>query len=334
MIKSFFIRLVLLLLVAACGAAAFGWWYVTRPLPMSSEVVEFTVQRGFNMRQAARTIANAGVDVHPEAFYWMARLSGKAERIVAGSYEAQSGMTALELIDKLYTGQVTLGEFALIEGWNFRQVRAAIESHPYLQRDTVDMSDEDILRHIGATESHPEGLFFPDTYLFDRHVSALVVYRLAYEAMQQRLARMWEMRDAEVPLKSAYEALILASIIEKETGRADERGLVASVFANRLRIGMRLQTDPTVIYGFGAEFEGRLRRHHLQTNHEYNTYTRAGLPPTPIAMPGWDAMLAAVRPEASSYLYFVARGDGTSQFSRNLRDHNRAVNRYQRGGGS
>lgn len=324
---------ILLLLVAAAAIAGGAWWYANKPLSMDAPAIEFTVQRGSNMRQAARIIAAAGVDVHPEALYWIARLEGKAERIVAGSYEIPEGITAREVIAKLYEGDVSRAELLLVEGWNFRQVRAAIESHPYLLKDTAGMADEAILQHIGATESHPEGLFFPDTYVFDRHSSGLAVLRSAYRSMRQRLERAWEMRDPDVPLASPYEALILASIIEKETGQSDERGLVASVFANRLRIGMRLQTDPTVIYGFGEDFEGRLRRHHLQTDHAYNTYIRAGLPPTPIAMPGWDSMLAAVRPLESDFLYFVARGDGTSHFSRNLGEHNRAVNRYQRGRG-
>lgn len=332
--KSLFLWILLLVVVAVAAIAGGAWWYANKPLSMDAPVIEFTVQRGSNMRQAARTIAAAGVDVNPEALYWIARLEGKAERIVAGSYEIPEGVTAREVIARLYEGDVARAELLLVEGWNFRQVRAAIESHPYLLKDTAGMSDGEILQGIGATESHPEGLFFPDTYVFDRHSSGLAVLRSAYQAMQQRLGRAWEMRDPDVPLSSPYEALILASIIEKETGQSEERGLVASVFANRLRIGMRLQTDPTVIYGFGEDFEGRLRRHHLQTDHEYNTYIRAGLPPTPIAMPGWDSMLAAVRPLESDFLYFVARGDGTSHFSRNLGEHNRAVNRYQRGRGS
>lgn len=332
--KSLFLWILLLVVVAVAAIAGGAWWYANKPLSMDAPVIEFTVQRGSNMRQAARTIAAAGVDVNPEALYWIARLEGKAERIVAGSYEIPEGVTAREVIARLYEGDVARAELLLVEGWNFRQVRAAIESHPYLLKDTAGMSDGEILQGIGATESHPEGLFFPDTYVFDQHSSGLAVLRSAYQAMQQRLGRAWEMRDPDVPLSSPYEALILASIIEKETGQSEERGLVASVFANRLRIGMRLQTDPTVIYGFGEDFEGRLRRHHLQTDHEYNTYIRAGLPPTPIAMPGWDSMLAAVRPLESDFLYFVARGDGTSHFSRNLGEHNRAVNRYQRGRGS
>jgi UPF0755 protein len=211
-------------------------------------------------------------------------------------------------------------------------MRTAVEAHPFLEQDATGLSDAEILQRIGAAETHPEGLFFPDTYLFDKHSSALALYRRAYQAMQQRLQREWETRQAGLPLASPYEALILASIVEKETGRPEDRGLVASVFVNRLRIGMRLQTDPTVIYGYGEAFEGRLRRRHLDTDHPWNTYTRAGLPPTPIALPGMDSLRAALQPPASEYFYFVSRGDGSSQFSRNLAEHNRAVNRYQRGG--
>lgn len=330
---SFLFRSVLSLLFVAALAAGAAWWYAHRPLPMDGPTVEFTVERGFNMRQAAQVIAAAGVDVLPEALYWLARFEGKADRIVAGSYEVHSGTTARKLIDMLHRGEVVLGELLLVEGWTFRQVRAAVEAHPHLARDTVDLTEREILERIGAGEAHPEGLFFPDTYRFDRRSSALAVLRAAYEAMQQRLEHAWQLRDPDLPLRSPYEVLILASIIEKETGRADERGLVASVFANRLRIGMRLQTDPTVIYGFGEDFEGRLRRHHLQTDHAYNTYTRAGLPPTPIAMPGRESLLAAVQPARSEYFYFVARGDGSSHFSRSLNEHNRAVDKYQRGRG-
>ncbi len=334
--KAFFLKSMLLIAALAIPAAvAIGaaWWYANRPLELVEPTVEFTVQRGSNMRQAAREIAAAGVDVHPEALYWIARLDGKAERIVAGSYEIGPGLSAREIIDKIHRGEVVRAEVLIVEGWNFRQLRRAVESHPYLRADTVDLSDEEILVRIGASESHPEGLFFPDTYLLDRHTSALEVFRVSYQAMQRRLELAWAQRDPSTPLRSPYEALIMASIIEKETGLADDRPLVSSVFANRLRIGMRLQTDPTVIYGFGEEFEGRLRRRHLETDHEYNTYTRAGLPPTPIAMPGWDSLIAAVQPAESQYFYFVARGDGSSQFSRNLADHNRAVNRFIRGRG-
>ena len=197
---------------------------------------------------------------------------------------------------------------------------------------SAGLPDTQILKLIGAEESHPEGLFFPDTYLFARQTSDLAIIRRAYLAMQRRMADAWEKRDPSVPYKTPREAMIMASIVEKETGAAADRGLVASVFANRLRIGMRLQTDPTVIYGLGEKFDGNLRKSDLLADTPYNTYTRAGLPPTPIALPGMASIEAVMRPPKTDYLYFVARGDGSSVFSRNLEEHNRAVNKYQRGG--
>lgn len=328
--KTLLLRIFLLMLLAAVALVAVAGWFALRPLELSAPV-NFEVERGFTMRQAARAAQAAGVPVPPDALYWIARVTGKAGRIVAGGYEVTSGMSALDVIDRLNRGEVAHAEVRLIEGWNIRQVRAAIESHEWVRPDTAGMSDAELLQAVGIAESHPEGLFFPDTYRFPRFSTSSSVLRMAYAAMQRHLADAWAARDADVPLDSPYEALILASIIEKETGRPDERGLVASVFANRLRIGMRLQTDPTVIYGYGESFEGRLRRRHLDTDHEYNTYTRAGLPPTPIAMPGLASLMAAVRPETSEYFYFVARGDGSSQFSRTLPEHNRAVNIHIRG---
>ena len=330
--KPFVLRSLLVIVVLLGLAVAGLAWYAHRPLAIGAPELDFTIVRGATLRQAAGAMAAAGVPVEPRLLYWIARLGGRADKIVAGSYVATEGITPWRLILKIANGEVTRSDILLVEGWSFRQMRAAIEAHPYLLKDTGEMGDAELLAAIGATESHPEGLFFPDTYVFDRHSSALAVYREAYRAMQRRLDEAWTRRDPATPLKSPYEALILASIIEKETGQAQERGLVASVFSNRLRIGMRLQTDPTVIYGFGETFEGRLRRRHLDTDHEYNTYIRGGLPPTPIAMPGWHALEAAVKPADSEYLYFVARGDGTSVFSRNLAEHNRAVDQYQRGG--
>lgn len=328
--KSLLLRISLSLLLIGALLFAAAWWYAARPLALTA-AVDFEVERGFTMRQAARAAHAAGLPLSPAGLYWIARFSGKAGRIVAGGYEVTPGMSALDVVDKLHRGDVAHAELRLIEGWNFRQVRAAVESHPWLRADTRDLSEAELLAAVGATEAHPEGLFFPDTYRFPRHSSASAMLRQAYLAMQQRLALAWAERDPDVPLASPYEALILASIIEKETGRPEERALVASVFANRLRIGMRLQTDPTVIYGYGESFEGRLRRRHLDTDHEYNTYTRAGLPPTPIAMPGQASLMAAVRPQSSEYFYFVARGDGSSQFSRTLAEHNRAVDIHIRG---
>ncbi|AUN96345.1 endolytic transglycosylase MltG [Pseudazoarcus pumilus] len=323
--KSWFVRFLLLATALAALAAAWAAWSVHRPLALAAPA-DFIVERGQTMRAALREAAAAGAPLDADRLYWIARATGRAERVVAGGYEVSDGMTPWQLVDRLNRGEVAHAELRLVEGWNVRQVRATIEGHPHLVQDTADLSDEALLARIGADEAHPEGLFFPDTYRFARRSNASALYRAAYEAMQRELASAWAQRDPDLPLDSPYEALILASIIEKETGRADERELVASVFANRLRIGMRLQTDPTVIYGYGESFEGRLRRRHLDTDHEYNTYTRGGLPPTPIAMPGRAALLAAVQPAESDYLYFVARGDGTSKFSRTLREHNRAVN--------
>ncbi len=331
--KRLVLRSVLLLLALAVLAVAGAYGFAHRPLSLKSEIVDFTVQRGLGMRQAAAVIARAGVEVNPVWLSWLARIGGRANTIKAGSYEVHAGITPWQLVLKLSDGDVSQAEVLLVEGWTFRQVRTTLERHAELEPDTAGLSDSEILSLIGASEMQPEGLFFPDTYLFDKRSPVSGVLRRAYHAMQARLDQAWTARDPGSPLQSPYQALILASIVEKETGRAEDRALVASVFANRLRIGMPLQTDPTVIYGLGADFDGRLRRKHLDTDHPWNTYTRGGLPPTPIAMPGPDALHAALKPAQSDFLYFVARGDGSSEFSRTLSEHNRAVNRFIRNGG-
>ena len=331
--KRLLFRLLLLFLVLAALVGAAGWWYAHRPLALGTDKVEFIVARGMGMRQAAGAIERAGVGVDARLLALLARLTARDARIKAGSYEVHAGITPWQLILKLSDGDVTQGELLLPEGWTFRQLRQMLEAHPDLEPDTAGLSEAEILARIGARETRAVGLFFPDTYLFDKRSGALAVLQRAYAAMQARVDAAWDERDPATPLASPYEALILASIVEKETGRAEDRGLVASVFANRLRIGMRLQTDPTVIYGLGPDFDGRLRRGHLDTDHPWNTYTRAGLPPTPIAMPGEAALRAALQPQQSDFLYFVARGDGSSEFSRDLAAHNRAVNKYIRNGG-
>ena len=238
-------------------------------------------------------------------------------------------MTPLELLDKLTRGEVTLAELALIEGWNIRQVRQAIAAHAHLKKDGSVLADADLLESIGAKETHPEGLFFPDTYLFSKGASDLEVLRRAYRIMHKHLLREWDARDPGLPYRSPYEALIMASVIEKETGLAAERTIIAGTLVNRLRIGMLLQVDPSVIYGLGAAFDGNLRKRDLLADGPYNTYTRPGLPPTPIAMPGLASLRAALHPAGTDALYYVARGDGSSKFSRNLEEHNRAVQKYQ-----
>ena len=322
-----FIGMVLLALLAA-GAGA---WWLNAPMPMGDAALELEVEPGTTPRSVARSVQAAGVKVDARLLYAWFRLSGQDRQIRAGNYELLPGTTPRSLLQKLVRGEESLRALTLVEGWNFRQVRAALAADDSLKHDSAALSDADLMAQLERPGVHPEGRFFPDTYTFAKGSSDLAVLRRALHAMDRRLEAAWGQRTSDTPLKSADEALVLASIVEKETGRASDRAQIAGVFANRLRIGMLLQTDPTVIYGLGEKFDGNLRRRDLQTDTPWNTYTRAGLPPTPIAMPGKASLLAAVQPERTKALYFVAKGDGTSQFSESLQDHNRAVNRYQRG---
>lgn len=292
--------------------------------------VRVALEPGSGLRSLARQMYAKGFVPHPFVFIAEARLHGGAERLQAGVYEIRPGMSVNDLLAAMIRGDAVRDRIRFIEGWTFSQMRAAMDAHPGLRHDTAGWSVSALLERIGAIEKHPEGLFFPDSYQFTAGSSDLVVWRKAYAHMRNMLERVWRDRSANVPVTTPYEALILASIVEKETGRAEDRPHIAAVFANRLRLGMRLQSDPTVIYGMGQAFDGNLRRADLERDSPYNTYVRTGLPPTPIAAPGVDALLAATNPPASRALYFVAKGDGTSEFSDNLDDHNRAVNRYQR----
>ncbi len=231
---------------------------------------------------------------------------------------------------KLVRGEESLRSLTLVEGWNFRQLREALARAPQLRQETTGLPDQAIMEKLGRPKQHPEGRFFPDTYSYAKGSSDLKLLALAMRTMDRHLQAAWQHRASDSPLQTPEQALILASIVEKETGRGSDRPLIAGVFSNRLRVGMMLQTDPTVIYGMGERFDGNLRKKDLQTDTPWNTYTRSGLPPTPIAMPGRDSLLAAVAPASTQALYFVARGDGSSQFSSNLDDHNRAVNKFQR----
>lgn len=316
-----------LLCVVTCGLTI---WWLNRPLDLVAQHVELSVQAGATPRQIAQGWVDAGVQTSPWLLYEWFRWSGKARNIRAGNYELTAGVTPRALLDKLIAGDESLARVTFIEGWTFQQLRDAMAKAPDLQADTRGMSDEMLMKALGAPGQAPEGRFFPDTYTYARGTSDLAVLRRAHEAMAQRLARAWQQRATDSPLRNADEALTLASIIEKETGRAEDRALVAGVFVNRLRRGMPLQTDPSVIYGLGPRFDGNLRKRDLQQDGPYNTYLRAGLPPTPIAMPGHAALLAAVQPARTSALYFVARGDGGSQFSESLAEHNRAVQQFQK----
>ena len=327
-------RLLLLALVLVAGFAGWMLWFASAAVPLKvndQNVVDFDIRPGLGLKGAAQAMAAAGVGIPPWQFALLGRLTGRDRSIKAGAYEVSPGVTAWQLLAKLTAGDVTQSEIVIVEGKTFREMRARIDAHPDLRHDTAGLTDAEILQRIGAAATHPEGRFFPDTYLFAKQSSDLGVYRRSYEAMQRRLAAAWENRDPSVPYRNIDEALIMASIVEKETGAAADRGKVASVFVNRLRIGMQLQTDPTVIYGLGEKFDGNLRKIDLLTDTPYNSYTRPGLPPTPIALPGMASIEAVLHPPQSDLYYFVARGDGSSAFSRSLEEHNRAVAKYQLG---
>jgi UPF0755 protein len=311
-----------------CCAAVVGWLHL--PLRMQQSVVDVSIAPGDSARKVAQRIQDAGVDAPAAWLYWTFRLSGEARLIKAGSYELEKSLTPLLLLRKLVEGDQALRRVTLVEGWSFKQVRQALQQADHLQPLTAAMTDAEVMQALGRPGVLPDGRFFPDTYIYPKGSDDLAVLRQAMSAMDEKMAQVWARRNPATPLTSPEQMLILASIVEKETGLRSDQAMIAGVFSNRLRIGMRLQTDPTVIYGLGTEFDGNLRRIHLQTDTPYNTYTRPGLPPGPIALPGEAALLAAVQPATTDALYFVARGDGTSQFSASLDEHNRAVNRYQR----
>ena len=319
------------LALASAGVAAAAAWWLNQPLALNAESVELSVEPGTSPRDIAQGWVQAGVQASPRWLYEWFRWSGQARKIRAGSYEIGRGTTPIALLNRMVRGDESLATVKLLEGWTFRQLRAELAKADALKPTTAGLSDADIMAALGAPGTPPEGRFFPDTYAYSKGSDDLAVLKRAHRAMQKRLDDAWAQRAADTPLKSADDALALASIVEKETGAAADRGRVAAVFNNRLRIGMPLQTDPSVIYGLGEAFDGNLRKRDLLADTPYNTYTRGGLPPTPIAMPGKAALLAAVRPDPSPALYFVARGDGSSEFSQTLAEHNRAVNKFQRG---
>lgn len=320
---------VALVFAALFGSAAF---WIFGPLTLAAPSVELSIEPGTTPRDIAQAWVDAGVRTSPRLLYEWFRWSGQSRRIRAGSYAIDAGTSPRALLAKLVQGDASLEHVRFIEGWTLRQLRAELARATALKPASAGMSEAQLMAAVGVPGQAGEGRFFPDTYAYSRGVSDLTVLRRAYREMQTRLSDAWAERAPDTPLRSADEALVLASIIEKETGQPADRGFVAGVFTNRLRLGMPLQTDPTVIYGLGAAFDGNLRKRDLQTDTPYNTYTRAGLPPTPISLPGLASLRAAVRPEPTKALYFVARGDGSSAFSESLADHNRAVNKYQRTG--
>jgi len=322
----------LLLSVILLGGAAGGGvaYWAQQAIFEAGPARPFTIKPGSTLASSAQQIDEAGVGVNPQLLELLARATGKGGKLKAGSYELKPGTTPLRLITQLVRGEFAQESLTVIEGWTFRQMRQAVAAQPSLKHDTAALTDAELLAKITPDFSMPEGLFFPDTYLFAKGSSDLQVYKQAHSLLIKRLNQSWEGRDAALPYKTPYEALVMASIVEKETGRRADRSTIAGVFINRLKIGMLLQTDPTVIYGMGEQYQGAIRKRDLTTDTPYNTYTRAGLPPTPIALPGAESISAAMHPAQTDALYFVARGDGSSHFSTNLGEHNQAVNQYQR----
>jgi UPF0755 protein len=310
--------------------AAGSYWAHAPILEPGHAPLPFTIQPGSSLAGSAQQMADAGVPLNPELLMLLARITGKSTKIKAGSYELKPGVTPQKLLQQLERGEFAQEALVIIEGWTFKQMRQAVAQHPALKHDTDGLPDDALMAKISSDYRTPEGLFFPDTYLFAKGASDLQVYKQAYALMQKRLNEAWNSRDPELPYKNPYEALIMASMVEKETGQKGERDLIAGVFINRLKAGMLLQTDPTVIYGMGERYQGNIRKRDLETDSSYNTYLRKGMPPTPIALPGAASLAAALHPAKTDALYFVARGDGSSHFSKNLGEHNSAVNKYQR----
>ena len=333
--RRVFTSLLILVFTGALLLFGAGLWWLHEPIPLrlapGSQVVDLEIEPGTPASGVADVIVASGADVPAVLLHAWFRFSGQGRLIKAGSYELAPGTTPQKLLSMLVRGDQALKSVTLVEGWTFNQVRAALQKAEQLSPDTLNLAPEAIMEKLGKPGVHPEGRFFPDTYTYAKGSSDLAVLKRAARAMDKRLDAAWSLRSPDTPLKTPDEALILASIVEKETGKPSDRPQIGGVFSNRLRLGMLLQTDPTVIYGLGSKFDGNLRKRDLLADTPYNTYTRAGLPPTPIAMPGRAALLAAVQPAPTKAIYFVARGDGSSQFSSSLDEHNRAVNKYIRG---
>jgi UPF0755 protein len=325
-------RLKLLFLLVSAAALGFcGWilWFALSPIEVAAPTVEFSIRPGSTLRGATRQIIEAGLPMPDWKFILLARANGASGSVKAGSYQVSTGVTPVALIRKIVRGEVAQADVLFVEGWNFRQMREAMNAHSDLKHDSASLSDAEIMAKLGAPDKFPEGMFFPDTYVFAKGASDIAVLARAHRVMKKQLEAAWSKRAPDLPMTDPYQALILASIVEKETGHGSDRAMIAAVFANRLRRGMKLQTDPSVIYGMGERFNGNLRKRDLVTDTPFNTYTRRGLPPHPIAMPGLASLSAVTHPAKTDALYFVSRGDGTSEFSRTLLEHNRAVAKYQ-----
>lgn len=316
-------------LIVGLGFSVWFAYYVLKPLKLTPSSQEVTIEANSSLKSIAHQLLMQEVLNEPWGFILLAKVLKKENFLQAGSYTLNKNVSIFELLRSLNHGKPTQGSVTFIEGKTFNQMREKLSKNDALKHTIDTLSEQDIMRLVGSPYLKAEGLFFPDTFYFSRGSSDITLLKKSFDAMQLKLNKAWLTRDADLPYKNAYEALIMASIIEKETGRASERPMIAGVFIHRLKIGMRLQTDPTVIYGMGKQFDGNIRKKDLLLDTPYNTYTRAGLPPTPIAMPGLASIEAALHPKATKALYFVGKGDGTHAFSSSLVEHNRAVVHYQ-----
>ncbi|MBX2837452.1 MAG: endolytic transglycosylase MltG [Gammaproteobacteria bacterium] len=326
-------RFLLVLLLVAGGAAGWAYYdysrYLEEPIEISQADRLFTIESGWSAKRVSQSLASKGLNSKPHWFDLYARQSGLGTKIKAGEFILDGELTVPQLLNTFATGRTVQYSHTIIEGNTFKQVRAQLANASQMQQTLADMDAASLMSKLGSPNVHPEGQFFADTYSYPKNTTDLDYLKRSHQALKKVLQEEWENRAPDLPLESAYEALILASIVEKETAVAEERPLIAGVFHSRLRKKMRLQTDPTVIYGMGDAYDGNIRRKDLTTDTPYNTYTRAGLPPTPISMVGRDAINAALNPTDTEALYFVSRGDGTHKFSETLEQHNAAVAKYQ-----
>jgi len=317
----------LLLLVAGLALLFHGYRYLSQPLELAEQTIEITPGIGFS--QISAQLQQRDIISNPLIWKLYARITSKATRVQAGEYQLEAGITPSGLLDKMVRGDVIQHQITLVEGWSFTQLLQALAADNKLEHQLAELKRSDIMAKLGKPDEHPEGRFFPDSYQFTSGTTDVDILQRAYQRLSVILDEEWLQRDKGLPYKAAYEALIMASIVEKETGQADERAEIAGVFVRRLQKGMRLQTDPTVIYGLGDSYKGNIRRKHLKQPTPYSTYVIRALPPTPIAMVGREAIHAALHPKSGKSLYFVAKGDGSHFFSDTLEQHNRAVRRYQ-----
>lgn len=324
------LRLLLWIAIIGClGLTAWMVYYAKTPLNIRPDAQEITIKPNSSLKSIAKQLVAQGVLKTEWPFVLLAKVLNKAPYLQAGDYTLNKNVNPYQLLLSLNHGKSTQGAITFIEGKTFKQMRQRLTKNDAIKHTIQKLSEAEVMQLVGKGEPHAEGLFFPETFYFDRGTLDTVILKRAYEIMQIKLEKAWQTRASNLPYKSRYEALIMASIIEKETGKASEREMIAGVFINRLRIGMRLQTDPTIIYGMGDDYKGNIRRKDLLKDTPYNTYTRSGLPPTPIAMPGLASIEAALHPADTKALYFVGKGDGSHAFSNSLAEHNRAVVKYQ-----